>query len=146
VDDDHVRPRIRWARVAVPAALLLAGCGGSATSRSMSAPPPPRPSAYLGVTVFTSARSDAMVVTVTRGGPAQRAGIKPGDDITAVAGEAVGSPVGLLYVMKRLHPDQTVRIQATGLSGATLTRTVTLARAPARLTSPSTRYLSAEAL
>ena len=50
------------------------------------------------------------VVRVTRGGPADKAGIKPGDTITAVNGMPTRSPSDLTEALARLQPGATVKV------------------------------------
>jgi S1-C subfamily serine protease len=126
-------------------AAALAGCGSS-SSRPLRLPAQPRPSAFLGASVFTGQKSNAQVVTVVRGGPAQRAGLRPGDQITAIAGQQVFSPTGLLYILARLRPGETVQVQLTGPEGEAITRMITLGRAPAHLPAASKPYLQAASL
>ena len=66
-----------------------------------------------------------VVVTVTTGGAADKAGIRPGDLISAVAGRDVTSLAGLADVMAGLKPGTTVDV-VIERSGATTTLRVTL--------------------
>lgn len=48
--------------------------------------------AFLGVTLAAGAITGAVVVSVQPGGPAARAGIVPGNVITAINGQPISSP------------------------------------------------------
>jgi serine protease DegQ len=51
-----------------------------------------------------------LIAGVLRGGPADRAGVKPGDVLTAVNGEAVGDPPAMLNVVAALVPGSSAKM------------------------------------
>ena len=87
--------------------------------------------AALGITsrtVLTSAgdtSTGAGVVAVTSGGPADKAGIQPGDVITRIGSAAVASSSQLSEVLAGLQPGQQVSVSYLR-GGATKSTTVTL--------------------
>lgn len=52
----------------------------------------------------------ALVLSVVDGGPADGAGLRPGDLLTALDGKEVASPEGLLAELRSKSPDQTVKV------------------------------------
>ena len=78
-----------------------------------------------GAVSSSGAPVGVVVVAVNTGGPAARAGIKPGDLIQAVDGHQVASLAGLADVMARLRPGATVTV-AIERSGTRSTLSVTL--------------------
>jgi S1-C subfamily serine protease len=91
--------------------------------------------AALGVTVRSTIDlgdgrpSGVQVVTVGRGGPAERAGLKPGDVITAVHGTPTPSQSVLAKVLAPLKPGQVVKVEIES-GGAKRTVNVTLGQLP----------------
>jgi S1-C subfamily serine protease len=77
------------------------------------------------------ARSGALVDGVLCGTGAARAGIAPGDVITAAAGHPVSSPDALTAIVNVCRPGTVVRVSWTDLAGARRTSLVLLATAPA---------------
>ena len=67
-----------------------------------------RPRGHLGAELET-AGSDLTVKSVLAGGPAEKAGLKPGDRIKALKGKSVGSPDDLLEAMKKLPEGASVK-------------------------------------
>jgi S1-C subfamily serine protease len=87
--------------------------------------------ASLGISVTDSVvRSGALVVAVTQGGPAARAGITPGDAIVALGGTAVSSAEALFTVLANHRPGEIVKITVTRSDGSTKTVTATLGQLP----------------
>lgn len=91
--------------------------------------------AELGVEVTTVLRDNgaaegAGVVSVTPGGPAAKAGIRPGDVITAVHGTATPNTQALTTVLANLGPGQPVKVKLIRSNGSTSTVNVTLAQLP----------------
>ena len=85
--------------------------------------------AYLGVRIG-DASSGVYVGAVTPGGPADRAGIRAGDVITAVDGKATPDTGALATVLAGLQPGQTVDVQLTRAAGTTTTVSLTLGQLP----------------
>ena len=77
------------------------------------------------------ARSGALVDGVLCGTGAARAGIAPGDVITAAAGHPVSSPDALTAIVNGCRPGTAVRVTWTDVAGARRTSLVLLAAAPA---------------
>jgi S1-C subfamily serine protease len=71
------------------------------------------------------------VAGVAPGSPAAAAGLRPGDQITSVAGHAVTSPTGIQDALAAHHPADKVTVTWTGQAGQSHTATVTLAAGPA---------------
>lgn len=68
----------------------------------------------------------ALVIQVTPGGPAAKAGIQPGEVITNVGGTPVGSLSDLQTALAQLTPGQTVKVTLLSPSGSTRTVNVVL--------------------
>jgi S1-C subfamily serine protease len=66
------------------------------------------------------------IATVTPGGPAAKAGLQPGDVITAVNGTATPDTEALAAVLAGLRPGQQASLSVTKADGSTATVTVTL--------------------
>src|SRR5258706_67372 len=71
----------------------------------------------------------ALIAGVLRGGPADKAGVKPGDVLLEVQGRPVADPAGMLNLIAALAPRQSakVRLQLQGQEGDV---TVTVGRRP----------------
>jgi putative serine protease PepD len=71
--------------------------------------------AYLGVELAaTSQAPGAVVAGVEKGGPADKAGIRPGDVITGIDGHSVASPTDVSSVLAKLEPGRTVHVKLAG--------------------------------
>jgi S1-C subfamily serine protease len=91
--------------------------------------------AALGVRVQTVTGPDgqpagAGIAAVTPGGPASKAGLQPGDVITAVNGTATPDTETLAAVLAGLQPGQQVPLSITKADGSTATVHVTLGQLP----------------
>jgi len=91
--------------------------------------------AALGVRVQTVTGPDgqpagAGIATVTPGGPAAKAGLQPGEVITAVNGTATPDTETLTAVLAGLQPGQQVSLSVTKPDGSTATVHVTLGQLP----------------
>ena len=91
--------------------------------------------AALGVRVQTVTGPDgqpagAGIAAVTPGGPAAKAGLQPGDVITAVNGTATPDTETLATVLAGLQPGQQVSLSVTKADGSTTTVHVTLGQLP----------------
>ncbi len=87
--------------------------------------------AFLGVDVEgLSGTSGAVIADVLTGGPADRAGLAPGDTITAVDGTPIGSPEVLTDVLLGMKPGAKVTIDYLDLSGQQLAASATLVSGP----------------
>ena len=91
--------------------------------------------AALGVKVQTVAGADgqpagAGVAAVTRGGPAAKAGLRPGDVIIAVGGRGISDTEALAAVLAGLHPGQRVPVTAITSEGGKVTVQVILGQLP----------------
>jgi putative serine protease PepD len=87
--------------------------------------------AALGVEIRTVESNNgspvgAGVVSVTKGGPAAKAGISAGDVITAVNGTDTPDAEALAQVLARLRPGQSVKVTVIGTSGSKTTVHLTL--------------------
>jgi S1-C subfamily serine protease len=70
------------------------------------------------------------VQSVTPGGPAAKAGIKPGEVLVSVAGKQIPTTDVLSSVLATLRPGQTVPVQVLTPSGQVMTLQVTLGTQP----------------
>jgi putative serine protease PepD len=86
--------------------------------------------AFLGVVVSTIIVGGVLVESVTPGGPAAKAGIKPGDVIISVAGQSIATTDVLSSVLATLRPGQTVPVQILSPSGQQSTVQVKLGSQP----------------
>ena len=86
--------------------------------------------AYLGVVITTILTGGVLVQSVQPGGPAAKAGIKPGEVIVSVAGQPTQSADVLTSVLATLRPGQTVPVQVLAPSGKVSTLQVTLGSQP----------------
>jgi serine protease Do len=89
--------------------------------------------ALLGVGVTNGRRgsgSGVDVRQVLRGGPAQQAGLVPGDIITAIDGVALDSATALTDLLDQHHPGDTVTLSWIDGSGAPRNGPVTLGSGP----------------
>ena len=91
--------------------------------------------AALGVRVQTVTGPDgqpagAGIAAVTPGGAAAKAGLQPGDVITAVNGTPVSDTETLAAALAGLRPGQQVSLKITKPDGSTATVTVTLGQLP----------------
>jgi S1-C subfamily serine protease len=85
--------------------------------------------AFLGVEV-ESTDGHAVIAAVVPGGPADSAGLAPGDVITAVGGRSVSSPTALTNVLFSKKPGDRITITYAYGYGMTQTTTVTLGSGP----------------
>jgi putative serine protease PepD len=88
--------------------------------------------AYLGVAITTILTGGVLVQSVQPGGPAAKAGIKPGEVIVSVAGQQTPSADVLTSVLATLRPGQTVPVQVLAPSGQVSTVQVKLGSQPGR--------------
>jgi len=91
--------------------------------------------AALGVRVQTvtgpgGQPAGAGIAAVTPGGPAAKAGLQPGDVITAINGTATPDTEALAAVVAGLRPGQQVPVSVTKADGSTATVHVTLGQLP----------------
>jgi S1-C subfamily serine protease len=70
------------------------------------------------------------VVRVTGGGPADKAGIRPGDMITSINGTPTSTPSALAEVLAGFKPGATVKVAVTRPDGGGQTVEVTLGQLP----------------
>jgi S1-C subfamily serine protease len=88
--------------------------------------------AYLGVAATTILGGGVLVDSVQPGGPAAKAGIKPGEVIVSVAGQQTPTTDVLSSVLSTLRPGQTVPVQVLAPNGQLSTVQVTLGSQPGR--------------
>jgi len=86
--------------------------------------------AYLGVEIGDTSGSGVYVQSVTAGGPAARAGLKPGDVITAVNGQPTPTVDDLTSVVSEIKVGTTVRLEIVTQSGKHATVHLTLGEFP----------------
>ena len=100
---------VAGAAVALGAAALAGGGSGNGSSKSDAQVLPGH--AWLGLqTVSQMGTSGATVLVVDAGGPAQRAGLQPGDVITQVDGQPITSPGVLDAAIAGKQPGQQVQL------------------------------------
>ncbi|MBO9362756.1 MAG: PDZ domain-containing protein [Thermoflexus sp.] len=107
--------------------LAVGGLAGYLIGRGPRAPTSAE-TPRLGV-VVTHEADGARVLQVIPNSPAEEAGLRPGDRITAVDGEAVNDRNTLPEVLRRYRPGDTVRLTVIR-DGEERTLSVTLGRAP----------------
>ena len=88
--------------------------------------------AFLGVDLATEQSGAAVIAAVARGGPADRAGIVPGEVITSIDGQAIHGPTYVAAVLAKLSPGQTARVTIARRDGSHATVKATLGRYPGR--------------
>jgi Do/DeqQ family serine protease len=71
----------------------------------------------------------ALIAGVLRGGPADKAGVKPGDILLEVQGKPVADPAGMLNLIAALEPGQSARMKLKR-QGQDVDATVTVGRRP----------------
>jgi putative serine protease PepD len=86
--------------------------------------------AYLGVEVAATTSGGLLITRVQAGGPAAKAGLPPGELVTAVDGTATPDPATLADVLAGLDPGQTVRVEVARPGGRGRTVRVTLGQLP----------------
>ena len=87
--------------------------------------------AYLGIrTANVTSGGGVLVYAVTAGGPAAKAGIKPGELITSVAGQPISDFGVLSAVLAGLAPGQTVPVEIVRADRTKATVQVTLGELP----------------
>ena len=100
---------VAGAAVALGAAALAGGGSGDGSSKSDAQIT--RGHAWLGLqTVSQMGTSGATVLVVDAGGPAQRAGVQPGDVITQVDGQPITNPGVLDAAIAGKQPGQQVQL------------------------------------
>jgi S1-C subfamily serine protease len=90
--------------------------------------------AFLGVEVAENSYggSGAVITSVVPGGPADSAGLTPGDLITSFGGQAVSSPTGLTTIVMTQKPGAPISATYVDQEGATQTANLALASGPPR--------------
>jgi len=71
----------------------------------------------------------ALIAGVLRGGPADKAGVKPGDVLLEVQGRPVADPAGMLNLIAALAPGQSAKVRLKR-QGQEVDATVTVGRRP----------------
>jgi S1-C subfamily serine protease len=82
--------------------------------------------AFLGVRISSIVGGGVLVAGVTPGGPAAKAGIKPGEIIMAVDGKPTSTADVLVAVLAGLKPGQRASVKALQRNGKVRTVIVTL--------------------
>ncbi len=70
--------------------------------------------AFIGVDLATGVSGDAVIAAVTREGPADRAGIVPGEVITAIDGRAIHGPTDVAPALAKLASGETATVEIRG--------------------------------
>jgi len=87
--------------------------------------------AYLGVQGASLPNGNGVAIyAVVSGGPAEKAGLRTGDVITAIGERATPDQPSLASVLSSLQPGQSVRIQITRPDGSMASVAVTLGELP----------------
>jgi len=94
-------------------------------------------SVHIGGTAFLGVEIDSengytVITDVVPGGPADSAGLAPGDAITAVGGRAISSPDALVNLILSKKPGDRIAVTYSDGYGAGGTTTVTLGNGPAQ--------------
>jgi serine protease DegQ len=74
-------------------------------------------------------KSGAIVAGVLKGGPADKAGIKPGDILVEVQGRPVADPAGMLNLIAALSPGQSAKLKLKR-QGKSVEAAITVGRRP----------------
>jgi len=91
------------------------------------------PTAFLGVLAGRPRGAEvagALVADVVSGGPAERAGIGPGDVITRIGGRAVSSTGSIVEILQNKKPGDRITLSWIDRFGSRTTATVTLVSGP----------------
>jgi S1-C subfamily serine protease len=83
----------------------------------------------LGVDLRSDPHGGALVAGIARGGPCDRAGIRTGDEIVAIAGQPTPTVDEVALVLATLAPGRRVPLRLTTAGGDARTVTVTLGEA-----------------
>ncbi len=75
--------------------------------------PAPQPAAWLGIAPGLSDKSGVLVKGVAKDSPGELAGLKPGDLVISINGQALSSPASLVRLMDQLEPGELVVISLT---------------------------------
>jgi S1-C subfamily serine protease len=110
------RARIPTGAVVVVLALLAIAGAAYGLSALFGSNSPPASSAsrnipYLGVQMESVPVNRVLVAGVVPGSPADRAGLGPGDVITAVNHHPVGQPGDVISALSSMHPGNSVLVQ-----------------------------------
>ena len=87
------------------------------------------PTAFLGVEIDPG-NGYAVIANVVGGGPADAAGLAPGDVITSVGGHTISSPAALTKLLLTKKPGDRVAVGYSDGYGFSRTTTVTLGSGP----------------
>jgi S1-C subfamily serine protease len=79
---------------------------------------------------IANVNSGTLIVGTICGGPAAAAGMTAGSVITAVNGQAIGSPESLTGIVSKFHPGDTIRVTWVSPSGQQSTSTIKLTAGP----------------
>ena len=88
--------------------------------------------AYLGVATGDSSTTGATLSSVASGGPAEQAGLRPGDVVTALGGTAISDSTDLVAAIATHQPGDEVKVTVKRGS-QTLHPTVTVGAQPAQI-------------
>jgi putative serine protease PepD len=86
--------------------------------------------AYLGVNVGDTSDAGGVLIQVIAGGPADKAGLKSGDELVSVAGQSTRTTSELGTTLASLKPGQTVAVVVVHQDGTRSTVQVTLGQFP----------------
>jgi putative serine protease PepD len=92
--------------------------------------------AYLGVVTSDAGGGGARIRSLASGGPAAKAGLKPGDVITAFDGRKISAPADLSSAVDRRQPGDAATV-VVRRGAATQTLTATLGNRPASISTLS---------
>jgi S1-C subfamily serine protease len=87
--------------------------------------------AYLGVHLASSYGNGAVISSVVTGSPADKAGLKSGDTITAINGTSITSAAKATEALAGLAPGDHAQLTVQGQDGSSRTVTATLGQLPA---------------
>lgn len=86
--------------------------------------------AFLGIELATMLGNGAVIASVQHAGPADRAGIATGDQITSINGQPIQTPSDVASVLATLSPGQKVKVGIARPDGSNATVSVTLGQYP----------------
>jgi S1-C subfamily serine protease len=125
-----VDPQLGGTRVPGIGFAIPSNTARSVAAKLVAGQVPHRQAAYLGLSVSTIVGGGVLVRSVQPGGPAEKAGIRPGDLIEAIGGQPTPTTDALLTVLATHKPGDKVDVSLIRQGGRPATVSVTLGSQP----------------